>query len=132
KNVAEKNLKFIKSCVDSGADLDKIAPCGCTPLTKATTLEDFEMVKYIVGLGADVNCCGGDGKTALAIAASKNCLQIVKFLMESGADVSLAKTELDVYAEWNEDFDIFLKLYENKLSLEEFGSGDEEAQPEMN
>lgn len=57
-----------------------------TPLHRAVTSENFEVVKFLVENGADINRLDSSRKNALHYALIKNNFQITKFLLENGID----------------------------------------------
>jgi len=93
------NLKAVKSLISKGADVNKKAITGLTPLLFAVEGGNLEVVKVLLDAGANVNATprygGSLNKTKnnrhdspLNEAVEKGHLGIIKVLIEAGADVN--------------------------------------------
>jgi ankyrin repeat protein len=101
-----------------GADVDKAAVDGATPLFIAAYAGHMDSVRLLVqDLGADVNQARQDGPTPLYIAAQEGYLAVARCLVkECGADTNKAVhngvTPLMIAARWgHEDMVTFLIKY---------------------
>ena len=72
-----------------GADMNKAADCGGTPLGEAARGGHGAVVKVLIAAGADVNKAE-DYPTPLQIAVANDHEAVVKLLIAAGADVNKA------------------------------------------
>lgn len=79
--VSKNDLKYIKSLIENGADVNVYLGA---PLRNAALFGYLEIVKYLVEKGADIHANNGN---ALCAAAYSGYLEIVKYLVENGADI---------------------------------------------
>lgn len=130
----DNDVEKIKALVNSGADVDEVAPCprevfkvfASSPLDNAILQGNIEAVKALIDAGADVNLTRfchaittspeeyprmpsqgyyGFKGTALMLSSLVGNLEITKLLLESGADHSLlTEKSLWQFSELN-DFD---------------------------
>jgi len=77
--------KIVKILLESGADADKAAEEGVTPLFIASQEGKLKIVKCLVEVGkAEVDEADNGGVTPLYIASQKGKLDVVKYLVEEG------------------------------------------------
>ena len=76
--------------IDAGADVNKKASCGYTPLYLAVKMNNIESVNALLEAGAAVETTGGDPlqKTALLLAIDINKVGLVRSLLKHGANVN--------------------------------------------
>jgi uncharacterized protein YraI len=86
--VAAGHTDFVKSLLDSGANIESKNKVGATPLIFASAKGHKDVVKLLVDRGANVNAKTTTGITPLIAAASAGDADIVKLLLEKGADAS--------------------------------------------
>jgi ankyrin repeat protein len=80
---------LINTLVEVGADINKPAVLGWTPLMFAAAEGHPETVSALLEAGADVNATNGPGRTALMFAASYGFVAIVKDLLAHRADPNI-------------------------------------------
>lgn len=95
------NLEIVKDSVEIGRiNINAKNEDGETALSRASMLEELEIVKYLIEHGANINAKDEDGNTALMWASLSRNLEFVKYLIENGADVNIknnnGKTALDM------------------------------------
>ena len=61
---------------------------GMTPVMKASSVGNAELVEFLIAHGADPNKRGSQKRTALQYAAERNRLSVAKILLEHGADIN--------------------------------------------
>merc|ERR1712167_529619 len=76
----EGHLGIVKYLCEAGADKDKAADDGATPLYISCEEGHLEIVKYLCEAGADKDKAMNDGITPLYISRQKGHLEIVKYL----------------------------------------------------
>src|SRR3990172_6173795 len=85
---AKGQTEFVKSLLDSGADIESKNELGATSLILASVKGHAQVVKLLLDRGADVNAKTTTGITPLMAAATAGDAVEVKLLLEKGADVS--------------------------------------------
>ena len=65
---AEGYLDIVKILIEYGANINKAAEFGTTPLQIACTWEQYDIVKYLLEHGADPTLINDDGITCLEAA----------------------------------------------------------------
>lgn len=83
---------FVKSLLDSGANIESKNKLGATALIMASIKGHTDVVKLLLDRGAAVNVKTTTGITPLMAAATADDAEAVKLLLEKGADFS-AKDE---------------------------------------
>ena len=63
--IRSADLETVQKEIEAGADINKIADSGMTPLHWATQVNDFEIVEYLVSQSANVNSTNSNGQTPL-------------------------------------------------------------------
>ncbi|GFH58858.1 hypothetical protein CTEN210_15334 [Chaetoceros tenuissimus] len=76
----------LKSCLESGCDVDERDDCGQTALHLAADQGCLDCVKQLLEAGAFVNAVDNDGISALAAAVIGGDVDVVRALLEAGAD----------------------------------------------
>ncbi len=79
---------IIQLLLNAGADLNKPAQNGDTPLLYAVKNNNPSITKQLIAAGADVNKQDTLGKTALMIATMNGNYEIVQMLIKANADVN--------------------------------------------
>ena len=69
-------------------NLKKTDKQGNTPLMRAVSAGDVELIKCLVQQGTDVNAVNNDHKTALLLASRSDDVNVLKIFIEAGADVN--------------------------------------------
>ncbi len=85
---AAGQTEFVKSLLDSGANIESKNKVGATPLIFASVNGHNDIVKLLLDRGANVNAKTTTGITPLIAAASAGDADVVKLLLEKGADVT--------------------------------------------
>ena len=73
-----------------GADMNKAADCGGTPLGEAARGGHEAVVKVLIAAGANVNKANNNGDTPLQLAVMNDHEAVVKALIAAVADVNKA------------------------------------------
>ena len=82
--------------LEQGADVDKAADDGTTPLIVASQngqgyevsgKHHVHVVRILLKHGADVDKTADDGRTPLYIASQEGHVDVVRMLLEQGADI---------------------------------------------
>lgn len=90
RKTGASELDVINLLLDHGADINKDALNGGTPLMCAAAKRDAPAVRLLLIRGAKVNVhAATDGNTALLVAASTGDRDVLKALLEFGADYTL-------------------------------------------
>lgn len=61
---------------------------GMTPIMKASSLGNSQLVQFLLANGADPNKRGSSKRTALQYAAERNRLEVARLLVKHGADIN--------------------------------------------
>jgi uncharacterized protein len=85
---ASGQTDFVKSLLDSGANIESKNRLGATALILASIKGHTRIVKLLLGRGANVNVKTTTGITSLMAAATAGDAEAVKLLLQKGADVS--------------------------------------------
>lgn len=103
----EERIAMAAFFLDHGADIDDLSAAGWSPLMRAATAHDLEMVKFLLARGANPNTRSARGVTAIGLTAN-SCvhsrgtevdprqelqLAVVEYLARSGADAKLYASE---------------------------------------
>ncbi|MFI5149970.1 MAG: ankyrin repeat domain-containing protein [Bacteroidia bacterium] len=113
KAIDALDINSVLTCLENGADPNRIDECGITPLTDvamvshlrydytristedqekgmlAEDLKKIEIMKIMLKAGADINLYGEGGYTALDCASGQAKVQLVQFLLENGANPNI-------------------------------------------
>jgi uncharacterized protein len=74
-----------------GADIDRLAPDGFTPLMRAAYQGHGDLVRFLLQEGADPNATAKDGATALFWACTRGHEAVAESLIAAGADVNAVR-----------------------------------------
>ncbi len=85
KAVIEGKLGEVEALIDTGANVNAIAPRKGTPLFQAVSQENKEIVETLLTEGADSNLTY-DGNCPLIEAAKKGNIELVEMLLNAGAN----------------------------------------------
>ena len=85
-----EKAKEVQLLLDTGADINKAADDGYTPLGVAASRGNKEIIKLLLANGADVNKAINNGATPLYIAAQEGKKEVAQLLLANGADVNKA------------------------------------------
>ena len=85
-------LDIVMYLVEHGADMEKGATGGATPLIDAVSQGHLEVARYLLEQGADRDAKDNDGWTPLHHAAFNGHLGIAKLLMVYGSDLNARTT----------------------------------------
>lgn len=96
----EKDMKYIKLLLESGADVNIQNKYGATALIRASVWGKTGVVSILLESGADVDIQENDGNTALMSAAYDGQSKIVSLLLESGADVNIQDIDRQTALIW--------------------------------
>jgi ankyrin repeat protein len=100
--VTGNNIKFIKTLIEKGADINAQVWCQYTPLLQAVDTSrrwyDMEVIKCLLENGADINVRDKYGKTALhhvieEICPKENPLTLIECLLQNGANINAQDEE---------------------------------------
>ena len=89
--IRSADLETVQKEIEAGADINKIADSGMTPLHWATQVNDFEIVEYLVSQSANVNSTNSNGQTPLDMLGgfagrfNQGAAEIKKLLKSNGA-----------------------------------------------
>ena len=89
--IRSADLETVQKEIEVGADINKIADSGMTPLHWATQVNDFEIVEYLVSQSANVNSTNSNGQTPLDMLGgfaggfNQGAAEIKKLLESNGA-----------------------------------------------
>ena len=83
-------LNVVKALAKAGADVDKAANDGCTPLMTASIEGHPAIAQALIQAGADVDIDNENGVTALMGACGKGHSVAAEVLIQAGADVDKA------------------------------------------
>jgi ankyrin repeat protein len=98
KNVIDycEHFPTVKMLVSEfGADINRINPCGRSPLMRFAESSDFPAVKWLLENGALVDQTS-TGETALFSAIRTDSLELIKLLIDAGANVNQYDCDLCV------------------------------------
>jgi len=101
--------ELVKLLLVKGANINRKASNGETPLVAAINKNGKKMIKLLIEAGADVTIGRDDGQTPLIRAAKKGLSKIVKMLIAAGAVIT------------PEDFDKFIAQDRNVKILKKRG-----------
>ncbi len=94
-HVAVLPLQYLRSSdmiaplIAGGADVNAVAPSGCTPLHYAARDGYVRAVELLLAYGANANARTTSGQTPLHLAARRGHAEAVALLVQRGADASL-------------------------------------------
>jgi ankyrin repeat protein len=74
-----------------GADIDRLAPDGFTPLMRAAYQGHKDLVRFLLQEGANPNATAKDGATALFWACTHGHESVAESLIAAGADVNAVR-----------------------------------------
>lgn len=119
------SIACAKSLLAYGAEIDSQALLGQTPLARAITVGNFEMVDFLLNHNANPNIVDCDGFTALHIACEVGCPAICQRLIAQQIDLNAVSndgsTPLSI-AKANDHTEIVELLL--KAQLEQSGTND--------
>ena len=101
--IRSADLETVQKEIEAGADINKIADSGMTPLHWATQVSDFEIVEYLISQNANVNSTNNNGQTPLDMLGGfagrfkQGATEIKKILKSNGATNGNAKIALNNY-----------------------------------
>ena len=78
------HVEVVQLLLSAGADKDKAANDGWTPLIEAANEGHVETVRLLLAAGANKNMVTSDGNTALSRATSEGHQEIVQLLQPAG------------------------------------------------
>ena len=81
----------VEELLDKGANIDRLASDGCTPLMRAAYAGHGELVEFLLQRGADPNATAEDGASALFWACVRGHETIAQTLIGVGADVNAVR-----------------------------------------
>merc|ERR1719337_831717 len=87
--IRRKDLRAVKTCIESGRDVNVKGPDGNYPLASAAHDGLTEIVDALLVAGAEVNKQAATGATALHYASFRGHAACVRRLIDAGADVHL-------------------------------------------
>ncbi|MBK9684943.1 MAG: ankyrin repeat domain-containing protein [Betaproteobacteria bacterium] len=96
----KENLAVIKKLLKRGADANRSAPNGWTPLKSGAQQGGFEIVKVLLDAGADPNIADDTNYTPLMNAVSGEHEDIVKILLKFNADPNVQSGENPEDDDW--------------------------------
>jgi cytohesin len=76
---------MVRALIEAGADVNKAADDGRTPLFMAARKGHEAVVRELIELGADINKAADNGVTPLVVAATKGHEKIVQILRDADA-----------------------------------------------
>lgn len=86
--IGYEKIDDLDSLLDSDPKcVNSIAWHGISPLQRAATKGNLEIIKLLLSRGAYVNHCNAFGETALHFVCQAAYLRCVHVLVESGADI---------------------------------------------
>jgi ankyrin repeat protein len=91
--IAGGNIDIVKLLITKGADVNKAAYAGFTPLHYAAYNNQLKIAILLIDYGADVDAEDNQGKTPLDIAGERNSDGIVDLLLNLGASSILLKED---------------------------------------
>ncbi|MGB3788013.1 MAG: ankyrin repeat domain-containing protein [Phormidesmis sp.] len=87
--VWNRQAEIVQALVSAGAEIDKLDSKGISPLMRASSIGDFQIVDLLIESNSDINlitdCSDCDGETALTVAAQSGHATIVRLLLDAGA-----------------------------------------------
>ncbi|MDQ6799254.1 MAG: ankyrin repeat domain-containing protein [Acidobacteriota bacterium] len=90
--VVENRSRAVQFLLERGAEVDRAASAGDTPLISAARMGYVEMCKILIGAGANVNATDQNADSVLHHAAQGDHEEVVQLLLEGGADPSVVNT----------------------------------------
>lgn len=93
--VYSRSITLMELLIANGASVHAKDCCSLTPLLKAVSMCDADMVKYLIEAKSNVNYVDQDGRTALMYICSmqgepQNYELIISLLIQAGADITIA------------------------------------------
>lgn len=79
------NVDYIKTLIQSGANLNLVNVYGIPPIHYLITDNNLDLVKYFVFSGADLDARDESGSTALHYATRSSTVEMVQLLLDLGA-----------------------------------------------
>ena len=73
-------MKVVRMLAERGANINKAANNGVTPLYVVSEQGHVEVVRVLIERGADINKAQNEGWTPLQIAISRNHTEIIQLL----------------------------------------------------
>ena len=134
--------EIIETLVQHGADLEQVAPLGCTSLALASIYSWTHVMNRLLDLGANINATSERnsnrvwtlsapvhgtrdwGHTPLMTAVGEGQLNAVRLLLDRGADTSVLTNMKDTVLHiaavpwWKENIEVLKVLLEAKVSAE--------------
>ncbi|MGB0681537.1 MAG: ankyrin repeat domain-containing protein [Magnetovibrionaceae bacterium] len=94
-NSRPTRLFAVEALIEAGAQVNKSADDGFTPLMSAARIGDGSVVSALLGAGADADARSEDGRSALTLATSTGNASLVRLLLDRevtvlGSDVLAA------------------------------------------
>ncbi|CAE7206410.1 ANKRD50 [Symbiodinium sp. KB8] len=86
------HLDVVRFLVEKGADKDKAATDGVTPVLVAAYSGHVHVVRFLIEMGADKDKANSNGATPVFIASQNGHIDVLRLLIETGADMDKAKT----------------------------------------
>jgi hypothetical protein len=93
KAVSGGNVKAIKKCVNSGADVNTPDADSWTPVYNAAHDGQVDVIRALAEYGADVNTPTNDGTTPVFMAAQEGHVTVIRVLAEYGADLNTPRND---------------------------------------
>ncbi|MDE0821200.1 MAG: ankyrin repeat domain-containing protein, partial [Opitutales bacterium] len=120
--ISNGNLKEIRKLVGLGADVNKRAEDGGTPLSAAAFHGRLEISRFLIKKGARIAHTNRDGNTPLHVAVFLCREEITKLFLDQGASVSKKNNREEtpvnvVTAPWSDELAGFYNLLNNNGNL---------------
>jgi len=88
--IAHDNVNDCKYILERDPSLiNSVGWHGMTPLHRASTRGNLEILEILLGYGAKVNAVNGFGETPLHFACQTASLRFIRILVENGADIKI-------------------------------------------
>ncbi len=113
-SVRDGDAEALRAALESGVDVNTVAPDGATALHWAAHAGQAELLSLLLEAGADVTLSNPYGVTAAALATENGNANILRLLLDAGADVhpSQGSEALLMTAARNGDPDVVRLLLE--------------------
>ena len=84
-SISQKQPAFSEFLIERGAEVNRLEPCGQTPLQMAAGKGQSRAIVALLGAGVEINSTNEQGRTALDFAATYDQPSVATQLRDAGA-----------------------------------------------